>query len=131
MTLLPIQGLLLVLLSAFIAYIFRFRTPLRDRVLYFIIGCGGMIAVLDPSLTSRAAQFLGIGRGTDLILYIFVMFSLLHVVSLSTQLRRMERQITILNRRCAIADAEIGRITDDLSDTWRSPSAAIRENQPA
>lgn len=109
-SLLPIQIILLALLGAFIAYIFRFRTPLRDRALYVVIGGCGMLTVLVPSLTSRAAQLIGVGRGTDLLLYIFVLFSLLHVVSLSTQLRRMERQITLLIRQSAIADAEIGRI---------------------
>jgi hypothetical protein len=108
-TLLPIQVLLLGLLAAFIAYIFRFRTPLRDRVIYCIIGCCGIVTVLVPGFTSRVANSIGVGRGTDLLLYAFVMFSLLHVVSLSTQLRRMERQITILIRRSAIADAQAGQ----------------------
>lgn len=127
-SLLPIQIILLALLGAFIAYIFRFRTPLRDRALYVVIGSCGVVTVLVPSLTSRAARLIGVGRGTDLLLYIFVLFSLLNVVSLSTQLRRMERQITLLIRQSAIADAEIGRIEHEQHERLSAHNADYAED---
>ena len=59
--------LLLLLYSAFL------RSTLRDRVLTILLFVIAVVAILFPDLTTRVANVLGVGRGTDLLIYLFVL----------------------------------------------------------
>jgi small membrane protein len=102
------QIVLLAAIAFFVVYAFRFRTELRDRVIYLLVSCGGIVLILAPRFANEIANRFGIGRGADLILYTFVVFTLFHNVTVSSQLRKTERQITALVRRSAIVDARVG-----------------------
>jgi small membrane protein len=78
----PIVGLLAVM-AAFLA-------------LYF---------VWFPEHASRLATLVGIGRGVDLILYIWVVISLIMLLNLHLKLRAQMELITLLTRKIAIDDA--------------------------
>ena len=86
----------------------------------------GLTFVLAPDLSTWVANRFGIGRGADLILYIFVVFSLFHLVTIASQLNRIERQITALARRGALADPELGAGLAAESRTERAPARAAR-----
>lgn len=58
----------------------------------------GSIFVLQPDLTTRIALTLGVGRGTDLILYIWLVLSLLVVTVMMLRARRQDEKITLLAR---------------------------------
>jgi hypothetical protein len=102
------QVILVLAMLAFALYALQLRTLLADRIIYLVLACGGLVLVIQPDLSTLVDNQLGIGRGTDLILYLFVVFSLFHFVNLASQLNKQERQITALVRRCAIADAKQG-----------------------
>jgi hypothetical protein len=65
----------------------------------------GIIAVLWPMLTTYVANAVGVGRGTDLVLYVLVMVFIYNAVAMSQRMHRMERQLTLLTRELAIRDA--------------------------
>ena len=81
----PIIGLLAVL-AAFLA-------------LYF---------VWVPEHASRLAALVGIGRGVDLVLYTWVVISLIMLLNLHLKLRSQMELITLLARKIAIDDAARG-----------------------
>jgi small membrane protein len=65
----------------------------------------GALAVLFPSYTTVVASFLGIGRGADLLLYCFVIFSLFYVVHQYRRQLWQEKTVTDLARSLALLQA--------------------------
>jgi small membrane protein len=65
----------------------------------------GLYFVWFPSHATRLAELVGIGRGVDLILYTWVVISLIMLLNLHLKLRSQMELITRLARKIAIADA--------------------------
>ena len=65
----------------------------------------GIVAVLWPILTTKVANAVGVGRGTDLVLYVFVMVFVYNAVATAQRLHRLEHQITALTRELALRGA--------------------------
>lgn len=64
-----------------------------------------VLAVLAPGLTTSAARAVGIGRGTDLVLYALVMTFVFTTAGLYFRCRDIERQLVQISRAVAIRDA--------------------------
>ena len=65
---------------------------------------GGLFFVWVPSEASRLAALAGVGRGVDLIIYTWVVISLLLLLNLHLKLRVQMEVITMLARALAIAN---------------------------
>jgi len=65
----------------------------------------GIYCVWNPSSTTEVAHALGVGRGTDLLIYLWVVVSTALVLLLYIQLRRQMILITNLARHIAIQEA--------------------------
>jgi hypothetical protein len=104
------QWLALPLLAlAFLADFARiFRVPgwRRFYALRAALWAAAAIAIADPALTSRVANQIGIGRGADLVLYLFVLAFVVVSLLFYAALQRQQRQITELVRVLAIQRAE-------------------------
>ena len=85
------------------------------------------IAVIWPGLTSRVAQFLGIGRGADLVFYSAVVIMLIGFWMIYIRLRRVRRDITLLVRELAILEAE--KQADDNSRSAKPADSTNQDNQ--
>lgn len=96
-----------------LVFVSRSRVVLFERVLFFIITLGGIILVLFPNLASRIAYLVGIGRGTDLVFYLFIVFSWFWFNSISNRIRSHERRLTKLTRIIAIKDPFYGESKSD------------------
>ncbi len=102
----PVQLLLIVGSAAvLVVYLAYFRSKLLDRLLGLVLLGVAWFAILLPDYTTRLANVLGVGRGADLIFYLFALFTVFVFVILSTQTRTLNRQITALVRHQAIRDA--------------------------
>jgi hypothetical protein len=66
---------------------------------------GGIYFVWIPSHATRLAEFVGIGRGVDLVIYTWVVISLLLLLKLHLNMRAQMELITVLARELAIANA--------------------------
>jgi hypothetical protein len=62
----------------------------------------GAVLVVFPALTSRVALFLGVGRGTDLLLYLAIVAGLFVCANLYFQIKRHEARIAELSRAIAL-----------------------------
>jgi hypothetical protein len=49
------------------------------------------------------AHTVGIGRGADLVFYLFIIFSLFHFATSASRIRQLERQLTRLVQDKALA----------------------------
>lgn len=102
------QVLLILALILFILYVYRLRSILLERIIYLLCGMAGIVLVIYPDLSTLIANRLGIGRGVDLLIYLFIMVALFYAVSLMARIRRLERQLTALVRRQALDHPQNG-----------------------
>jgi hypothetical protein len=106
------QVLLIAALGLFMIYIFRARSVLTDRLVYLACAAIGIILVIDPDLATRIANLLGVGRGTDLLFYLFIIVSLFYSASMNAEIKRLKRQVTALVREQAIVHPREGKVPD-------------------
>jgi hypothetical protein len=78
------------------------------RLCRMLIWAVAAAAIISPGFTSALAHGLGIGRGTDLVLYGLCFLFLLSSSYWYARTSLMERQITELTRSWALRDAEFG-----------------------
>jgi small membrane protein len=71
-----------------------------------LAACGGLYFVWFPSHATALADLAGIGRGVDLIIYTWVVISLLVALNLHLKLRAQTELITALAREIALAKAQ-------------------------
>jgi hypothetical protein len=64
----------------------------------------GVVAVAFPQTTAWAAHLVGVHRGTDLLLYTFVMAFLFTTLATYQRLHHVERQLLELTRELALQD---------------------------
>jgi hypothetical protein len=104
-----IRALLLAGLAAigWLVFLRRNKLPFHIVLVFLILGIGAA-AVLAPEKTlDDIALFFGVGRGVDLITYLFEVgcaFVLLHYF---TKFVDLQRQVTQLTREMAILRAEL------------------------
>jgi hypothetical protein len=100
------QVLLSALLCAILLYAFveRRRSPVVS-VLSLLAAAAGLYFVWHPSHAGALAEFAGIGRGVDLIIYTWVVISLLVLLNLHLKLRAQTESLTALARTIAIDEA--------------------------
>ena len=72
-----------------------------------IVWTAAAVAIADPALVQDIATAMGIGRGTDAILYLFVLLFLATSFYFYWQKVVLQRQITILVRHLAIREAQL------------------------
>ena len=99
------QIILIVLVIALGLYVVALRSDLRDRVAMLLLALIGIALVAWPGLSSEIAGILGIGRGTDLIFYLFIVFCLFRFVSQSATASRLRRDLVRVVREQALRDA--------------------------
>jgi hypothetical protein len=85
----------------------------RQRRVSYTVGAGlpivcavGAVLVIRPELSTQIAQYLGVGRGSDLVLYLWMAVSLLLLANIHFRLRSQNAMITLLAREIAIQQAE-------------------------
>ena len=99
------QVLLLLAIGSFLIYAFRLRTVILERMIYLALALGGTVAILYPDVSTHLAHHIGIGRGADLLLYVFIISSLFHHVNIAARFKHLERQMTAVVRSVALAEA--------------------------
>lgn len=75
-----------------------------EAYLWSLVWIGAAVVILQPNITTQLAHFVGIGRGSDLVLYGAVIVLLLLVFHLHVAHDRLERQLTELVRQQALRE---------------------------
>jgi hypothetical protein len=81
------------------------RTQAVRRLSLLVFGAFAVWSILSPSVWTSLAHLVGIGRGTDLILYGLVIAFFSFVVTSFRRFREAEIRYTKLARRIAIDEA--------------------------
>jgi small membrane protein len=101
------SGLLTLFLLGLIVYALlqKSQFPVIGRALP-VVSAVGIYVAWFPDATSKWAHLVGIGRGVDLMLYVWILASGLLFLVLHLKLVAQQRQLTELARYMAIAGAE-------------------------
>lgn len=89
------------------------------RLLYGAFVLVAILSILFPQWLTWAANLIGVGRGTDLLLYALVLMFLVFVYTQSRRNAAQQRRLTLLARRLALMQAEerdqkqAGTVSDD------------------
>ncbi|KNC19564.1 hypothetical protein AC792_05590 [Arthrobacter sp. RIT-PI-e] len=90
------------------------------RIMVLLFAVVAVLSIFFPEILSRLAGVLGVGRGTDLMLYAFIVSFLVFISTTHQRFRQMEGIVTKLSRRIALDEAERpweGTHTGQLSRT--------------
>jgi len=71
-----------------------------------VASLAGIYFVWVPSHSTLVAEFVGVGRGADLVLYLWVCISLIVLLNLHLKLRAQHELITKLARSIAMANVQ-------------------------
>jgi hypothetical protein len=93
---------------AWLVFLRRNKLPIHIVVVLSLLAAGAW-AVLFPEQTDRIANYVGVGRGVDLITYIFEITTLFVLIHYYTKFVELQRQITELTRELAILRTEVDR----------------------
>ena len=106
------------------------RSP-AVAVLTLLIASAGLYFVWMPEHSTQLAEAVGIGRGVDLILYIWVCLSLIVLLNLHLKLRTQMELITALARKIALADARPARVQTEHRNASSAFGAAAVDADPS
>ncbi|MHA7281695.1 DUF2304 family protein [Arthrobacter sp. TMS2-4] len=75
------------------------------RIMILLFAVAAVLSIFFPSLLTWLAQLVGVGRGTDLMLYAFIVSFLVYMSTTHQRFRLMEMTLTKLSRRIALDEA--------------------------
>lgn len=80
----------------------------------FVIGA--VLSVLYPAWLSYLANAMGVGRGTDLLLYALVIAFVSYIATSHRRANALSRKITLLTRELSLAEARIARVDASVDE---------------
>lgn len=102
--------LVLAALGALVYFVRRahnVRIRASKRIAFFAFIMVNIYAVLRPEDTTWVAQQIGIGRGTDLVVYLLVVAFVFGMLNTYLRQREISNHLTDLARTVALRDAEL------------------------
>ncbi|MDX1909631.1 MAG: DUF2304 domain-containing protein [Bacteroidia bacterium] len=102
----PLQLILIpVLLGLLLAFQARLRPYPRVRLLFSAAMLAALVFTLILDTSTQLAQWLGVGRGVDLVTYVALLTLSVVCVGLYLRIARLEQQLTTLVRAQALQQA--------------------------
>jgi hypothetical protein len=106
-----IQALLIGSVLALLVYLLRSRRSARSKawvkVGYVLFVIAGIYAILRPNDTTVVANWVGVDRGTDLMLYLLVVAFVFTTLSAYMRFKDLELKYARLARAVALQTARV------------------------
>lgn len=83
------------------------RSLALKRIFAILFVAAAVLAIIFPGVLTTVANFFGIGRGTDLLLYVFIVAMLIFATATVRAKARSDARVTELARAVALMDARI------------------------
>ncbi len=100
----------IILIAGFLMASILCLAALKNRSIarFFFLGqfALGVVLVIFPDLSQKVADILGVGRGTDLILYLLVLYVYVGSILILGKFRQLERNLTELARQMTLANPQ-------------------------
>jgi hypothetical protein len=102
-----IVSLLIAALIVLALYVGSHRLSGGTTALMLGLAILGGVLVVFPGVTSRVATWLGVGRGTDLLLYFAIVAGLFVCANLYFRIKKQEQRIAELSRAVALVGESV------------------------
>lgn len=83
------------------------RSLAIKRLVAILAAAAALFAIVFPEVLTWFANLLGIGRGTDLLLYLFILTTMLFAVATLRSRARRDARLTELARAVALMEARL------------------------
>jgi hypothetical protein len=80
------------------------RTRAAKKILFIAVGLVAVAAVLFPGVTQDVADLVGVGRGTDLVLYLAIVLVSYAALDIYLRFQDLNDQVTRLTRALALLE---------------------------
>ncbi|MGL5444524.1 DUF2304 domain-containing protein [Mycobacteroides stephanolepidis] len=128
-----IQPLLIVAVLLLLVYLLRSRSTAQAKAWvklgFVVFVVAGIYAILRPNDTTTLAHWLGLGRGTDLMLYALIIAFAFTTLSTYLRFKDLELRYSRLARAVALHGAETptGDVAPELApEKVDGPSDSVR-----
>ena len=83
------------------------RGQARRKIIAFLTVIAGAVSVIFPGTLQTLADWIGVTRGTDLLVYVLALVIIYLVGSTSVRFREQEARLVLLAREQALSEAEV------------------------
>ena len=83
-----------------------FKNHFLSKLVFVLIFISGILAVVFPELSNTIANFVGVGRGADLLTYIMVIVFYASFYVLYSKIEKIEAHQTEIIRQLTIREAK-------------------------
>lgn len=83
------------------------RSLALKRIFAILFVAAAILAIIFPGALTSVANFFGIGRGTDLLLYLFIVAMLIFATATVRAKARSDARVTDLARAVALMEARL------------------------
>lgn len=83
------------------------RSLAVKRLLAILLAAAALLAIVFPQALTWVANLLGIGRGADLLLYLFILATIVFALSAVRVRARQDARVTELARAVALMEARL------------------------
>ena len=83
-----------------------FKNQIINKIVFILLFLSGIVAVVFPELSNKVANFVGVGRGADLLTYLMVLVFYASFYFLYSKIEKVETHQTEIIRQLAIRDAQ-------------------------
>jgi hypothetical protein len=95
------------------------------RIMLVLFAFLAALSIFFPELLTRVARLLGIGRGTDLVLYGLIVSFLVFMATTYQRFRHMESTLTKLSRRIALDETPAPGVDAPLARKEAEPDRRL------
>lgn len=85
------------------------------RIFLFLFMGFSSVFIIYPDLLTNVARAIGVGRGTDLMLYALVVVFIFTILNIYLKFKEIERKNSVLAREIAIQNTKISLIEKEKS----------------
>jgi len=125
-----IRILLLLGLAAtgWLVFLRRNRLPFHIVIVFALLGVGAAAVLAPNEALDQIALYFGVGRGVDLITYLFEVAALFVLLHYYTKFVELQRQLTEVTREVSILRAEVERLetTPRPAKDWAAATSTRR-----
>ncbi len=110
----PFQVFITILIIIFLLLSRRYVNILFERIFTILITIAAIFLVLSPESATAIAHLVGIGRGSDMIIYLFMIYSWFWFNTTANKMRASDRILTEMVRKIAIETPVFGTSKESL-----------------
>ena len=102
-------ALSLICLALILYTLYHGRQLFPWRLPFIAILIAGIVVVWKPDYATQIANYFGVGRGADLLLYLLIMANLIIIVNIHNKFHEVNSNITEIVRKISILEKEISK----------------------